>query len=287
LLTGCFTVPAAGKPAAHAGLVPYDLITELWSDGTKKRRWIGLPDGASMTALANESWTAPVGTMIVKEFAVETTPGNPLTRRVVETRFLIQTASGWEGFTYQWRATGTDADLLSDGQSTVDWALDTGGTYRHYYPSRSQCLSCHHGAHGPLLGLRSSQLARWYDYAGTIADQLATLASAGVAPTAAATPMIAAHDASATWEQRSRAYMAANCAHCHNPDNIAIKDLRYATPLAQTRLCETITPGAPANSVVYARVTSRPGMPALGTLIVDPLADELLARWISGMTSCP
>ena len=100
-------------------------------------------------------------------------------------------------------------------------------------------------------------------------------------------PYISTHDRSATWEQRARAYMAANCAHCHNPNNIAIKDLRYTTPLAQTRLCEVIVPGSPPQSVVYARVTQRPGMPPLGTLAVDGHADTLFARWISGMTSCP
>jgi hypothetical protein len=84
-----------------------------------------------------------------------------------------------------------------------------------------------------------------------------------------------------------RGYMAANCSHCHNPANIAIKDLRYATPLAQTNLCEVIVPGSPADSIVYQLVTSRPGMPPLGTASVDPLAQDVLGTWISGMTSCP
>jgi hypothetical protein len=287
LETGCFTVAGAGKPVAHAGLVPYDIVSELWSDGTKKRRWIGLADGTSLTTSANGALAAPVGAFIVKEFAIETTPGSPATRRAIETRFLVHTASGWQGFTYRWRTTGSDADLLTDGQSTFDWPLDSGGSYRHVYPSRSQCLSCHHAAYGPLLGLRAPQLARWFDYGGTIADQPATLASLAVAPASTAPVWIAVHDASATWAERARAYMATNCAHCHNPANIAIKDLRYTTPLAQTRLCEVIVPGSPEQSVVYSRVTSRPGMPPLGTLLVDPLADEVLARWITGMTSCP
>ena len=55
LQTGCFTIPVAGKPAPHAGLVPYDIIAELWSDGAKKRRWIALPAGGSITATSNGS----------------------------------------------------------------------------------------------------------------------------------------------------------------------------------------------------------------------------------------
>lgn len=287
LQTGCFTIPAAGKATPHAGLVPYDIVAELWTDGAKKRRWIALPAGQAMTASANGSWAAPTGTFVVKEFAYESTPGNPATRRVVETRFLIKTATGWLGFTYEWRANGTDADLLNDGQYTHDWPLDGGGTYRHVYPSQSQCLSCHHGSQGPLLGIRSQQLARWMDYNGKIAEQLPTLAAIGVGPGTAVTPYIAPHDASATFEQRTRGYMAANCAHCHNPNNIAVKDLRYSTPLASTNLCSSIVPGSPSQSVVYARVTQRPGMPPLGTLAPDPLAEHLLGSWISGMTSCP
>jgi hypothetical protein len=81
-----------------------------------------------------------------------------------------------------------------------------------------------------------------------------------------------------------RGYMAGNCAHCHNPQYLSIKDFRYTTPLAQTKLCEAVVPGDPANSRAYQLVTSRPGMPALGTLAVDPLADQMLGAWISGMT---
>lgn len=92
---------------------------------------------------------------------------------------------------------------------------------------------------------------------------------------------------SQTIERRTRGYMAANCAHCRNPDHIAIKDLRITTPLPQTRLCEAIVPGAPANSRVYQLVTERPGMPALGSLVPDPLIGSLVGTWISGMTSCP
>lgn len=84
-----------------------------------------------------------------------------------------------------------------------------------------------------------------------------------------------------------RGYMADNCAHCHNPDHIAILDMRYTTPLAQTNLCSKIVPGSPAQSIVYQKISSRPGMPPLGTLAIDPLAVQMLGNWISAMTSCP
>ena len=191
------------------------------------------------------------------------------------------------GFSYRWNTQGTEAALLDDQAYDIAWQMDDGSQHIHVYPSRQHCVSCHYYANGPLLGLRPEQLARWFDYGGVIADQPATLAALGVAPATTPPAFTAPHDPSATWERRTRGYMAANCAHCHNPDYISIKDLRYATSLASTRLCEVITPGSPADSIVYQKVTTRPGMPPLGTAAVDPLIQDILGAWITGMTGCP
>lgn len=286
--TGCFTMATPGQPTAHPGLVPYDVGVELWTDGAKKRRWIGLPDGQHMSNSSTGAWAPPNGTFIVKEFAYERTPGDPATRRAMETRFLVKDAAGWHGFSYQWNNAGTNATLLADGEFTKAWQLDDGSSHTHLYPSRSECVSCHQSSYGPLLGIRAPQLARYVEYDdGQIGDQLATLAAIGVGPSTTATPFVSPHDPSETLEHRMRGYMAANCAHCHNPNDVAVHDLRYTTPLPQTNLCPDIVPGNPQASRTYQLVSSRPGMPALGTLETDPLAMSTLAGWISGMTSCP
>jgi len=271
---------------AHPGLVPYDLIARLWTDGTHKQRWLALPAGAGLTVAANGGGALPVGAFALKEFAIDLVPGEVSSRRAVETRVLVMTEAGIAGFSYRWRADGSDADLISDQAQTVTW-MTTAGPYTHAYPSRSQCRSCHHVSVGPLLGPRPEQLARWIDYDGVIAAQLPTLAALGVAPAATGTPLPSPDDPAVPIERRVRAYLAGNCAHCHNPLNIWAKDLRFTTPLASTRLCSSIVPGDPAGSQVYQLVTSRPGMPALGSLAVDPLADALLATWIRGLASCP
>jgi hypothetical protein len=285
--TGCFTMTTPGQPTPHPGLVPYAVGVQLWSDGDRKRRWIALPDGASMTASSTGAWAAPNGTLIFKEFAYERTPGSPATRRAMETRVLVKTVYGFMGFSYQWNPAGTDASLLTDGEWTYVWPLDDGTTHTHLYPSRSECISCHQDSYGPLLGIRPPQLARWFDYDGQIADQLPTLATLGVGPATTATPFVSPHDPSETLEHRMRGYMAANCAHCHNVGDISIHDLRYTTPLAQTNLCPDIVPGNPGASLTYQLVSSRPGMPPLATLETDPLAVRTLYGWIAGMTSCP
>ncbi|HTR56042.1 MAG TPA: hypothetical protein VMJ10_35440 [Kofleriaceae bacterium] len=287
--TGCFATAAPGIATPNAGLVPYDVVVELWTDGAKKRRWLGLPDGAALTATATGSLVPPAGSFVVKEFAIETTPGDPATRRAVETRFLVDDAElGWQGFSYRWLPDGSDATLQPDAEQTYAWPLDDGTTHVHFYPSRSDCIECHQSTYGPLLGVRAPELARWVDYGGTIADQLGTLANIGVVPPAtSAAPFASPDDPSQTVELRVRGYMAANCAHCHNPSDVAVHDLRYTTPLAQTNLCPDITPGDPGASRVYELVSERPGMPPLGTLEPDPLAVSLLGEWIAQMTSCP
>lgn len=125
------------------------------------------------------------------------------------------------------------------------------------------------------------------DYDGVIADQVATLSSIGIGPATPAARLASPHDATLSVETRMRGYAAANCAHCHNPNHIAAKDLRFTTPLAQTKLCSSVVPGSPSQSVLYQKINSRPGMPALGTLVVDPLATQLFGDWISSITSCP
>ena len=282
--TGCFTI-AAGEAKPHAGLVPYDLRAELWSDGAHKRRWLALPSGQGLTELANGSLDAPAGSLVIKEFAV----GDPAAPVIVETRFLVRTASGWQGRTYQWRANGTDADLLAgEGATRVTWSLPGGGTHDHVYPSRAECLRCHNATVGPLLGVRRNQLARAFDYGGILDDQPRTLAQLGILTPAVVDPLPAPHDPRLSDERRLRGYLAANCAHCHNPNGECYgQDFRITTPLAQTSLCNLVVPGNPEASRIYQMITSRPGMPPLGTLETDPLIIDVARRWITGMTSCP
>jgi hypothetical protein len=282
--TGCFTI-ASGTAKPHPGLVPYDLRSELWSDGAIKRRWIAPPNGQAFGELSNGSLDGPVGSFVIKEFAL----GTATARKVVETRFLVKTASGWQGRNYQWRADGSDADLLlGEGASRVTWTLPSGGTQDHLYPSRSECGRCHNASVGPLLGLRRNQLARELDYDGILDDQFRTLAHIGVLPQGSATPLPAPHDPRLSLETRVRGYLAANCSHCHNPNGErGAQDFRIDRPLSATGLCDLLIPGDPDASRIYQRVTSRPGMPPIGTLQTDPLIIDLVGRWISSMSSCP
>ena len=113
-----------------------------------------------------------------------------------------------------------------------------------------------------------------------------------------------AYDASAPLEQRARAYLDVNCAHCHNPAGPAHTsglDLSWSQsdpalwgvrkrPVAAGRGSAgfefAIDPGQPERSILLHRMQSTdPGvmMPELGRQLVDDRAVQLMRDWIASM----
>jgi hypothetical protein len=109
-----------------------------------------------------------------------------------------------------------------------------------------------------------------------------------------------------TLDERARAYLDANCAHCHRPSGYANPgdhglDLRYELPMEDTGMCEPmkyypawagmprIAPGNPEGSGIVQRflVEDVLRMPSIGTSTVDPFGTGLLRDWIARMDTCP
>ena len=69
--------------------------------------------------------------------------------RLIETRLLMRHPDGnWGGFTYEWNAAQTDANLVQGGA-----VRDIGGGQQWIFPNEAQCLQCHTVAAGRALGL--------------------------------------------------------------------------------------------------------------------------------------
>src|SRR5450432_1378272 len=101
--TGCVEPTDATKPAA--GLVPYEVISPLWSDGADKSRFLAIPDGSEVKIEDDGDWDFPAGSVLMKTFSVG--------GRKVETRLLMRHADGaWAGYSYEWNDGETDATLL-------------------------------------------------------------------------------------------------------------------------------------------------------------------------------
>jgi hypothetical protein len=246
--------------------------------------------------------------VLVKHFELLVSP----TSRVrLETRVLVHESDGWAGYTYKWNVLGTDATLLADADSQtyeVEDPAAPGGTRQQAwnFPSRAQCLQCHTAAAGRVLGLRTLQLNRDFDYAGGVRDnQLRAWNHVGLfdrdigeEPSYGSMPD--PRDEAAPVDLRARAYLEANCAQCHRAGSTTPGglDLRYAATVAEMNVLDVapafgdlglpdarrVKGGAKESSVLWERMrrldTTR--MPPLASGLVDVQATALVGDWIDG-----
>jgi uncharacterized repeat protein (TIGR03806 family) len=295
--TGCVDPADPTKPAA--GMIPYEVNAPLWSDGAAKQRYLGIPDGAAITINADGDWDLPIGSVTMKMFSVG---GKP-----VETRLFMRHDDGaWAGYTYEWNDDGKDATLLAGSKLKA-----LGDTGAWAYPSRSQCIQCHSIAAGGTLGLDTAQLNRDAVYPGTNrkANQLATLDhigmfSAPLVQTPEAAPRLSDPAGSDPVEARARAYLHANCSHCHRPmgGGQGMMDLRYTQSLHDTNTCNAantqgpvngaakiVMPGDPQHSIISARLhaTDSKRMPPVAVSVTDEAGAKVIDDWITSLTICP
>ncbi|MCB1207486.1 MAG: PQQ-dependent sugar dehydrogenase, partial [Verrucomicrobiae bacterium] len=296
--------------APREGVMAYDLIQPLWSDGADKRRWLAIPndgnpdtEGEQIGFSANGPWDFPVGTVLIKHFEYA--------GRRLETRFLVRGEDGkFFGFTYQWRADHSDADLLPGPAVVEDLELGGGQSLRWHFPGRFECFECHNEASGLVLGPKTRHLNRdhFYPQTGRTANQLETLASLGFfrnapSPFAADDFLKAANlsDETESLDRRARSYLDINCSHCHLPGGpVQIPfDMRLTTPPHFQNLigvdpgndlglanAKVVKPGAPGESVLLYRMSSTDtccAMPPIAKNAVDEAAVSVLTRWIASL----
>jgi uncharacterized repeat protein (TIGR03806 family) len=310
--TGVFSDTAKMIPSA--GLIPYDLIVAFWSDGAEKLRWMALPDGKIGFSPGGE-WSFPAGTVFVKTFELPTDATNPSAKRRLETRLLVRDAAGGVyGAVYKWRPDGRDADLLSSNQSEDVYVKAADGKIHPqtwYYPSRQDCLTCHTAKAGGVLGVKTRQLNRTFDYSSGISDnELRAWNHIGLFTPDLANQdlrklpsLAAANDASRTLDDRARSYLDANCSQCHRPGGtIANFDARYDTALQNQALIDgsvvidqgidkprVVAPHDIWRSIAFMRVntTGDIKMPPLARETVDQKGVQLLEQWIDNMPGRP
>ncbi len=293
---------------AADGFIEYTPQVPFWSDGVSKRRWVGIPDSATVT-FAEDDLAFPVGTVTVKHFEVELQTGDPSSLRRLETRVFIHTANqGWQGFTYRWNGAGTDATLLS-ARETEMLSITTGGSTQqqmYEYPSRTDCLLCHTDVAGLTLGLKTAQLNSTFDYSGVVDNQLRSWNNIGLfnqdigAPDQYATlPNL--EDVNASTALRARAYLDVNCSNCHRsggptPSSL---DLRFEVSDANLNAIDVaplngdlgignallIARGEKERSVLWQRLRRLDGerMPPLSSHVVDQSAVDLIGAWIDNL----
>jgi len=318
------------------GVVPYDLNTPLFSDYALKLRTVWMPIGSSARYSSDREFDFPVGTIISKTFHYQKAAAwgddsftvikadreaalNAKGRLdlddyvLIETRILVRYDDGWKALPYVWNEAQDEAflELAGDARNVVLAGAQGHDDIVYIVPDANQCGGCHTPDHSARelrpLGPRAWQLNRDYQYQQTTANQLDRWTVMGLLSGVGDTPPQGARwsePGDATTEQRVKAYLDANCAHCHNAAGAADTSalhLNIDAPVDRLYgVCKTpvavgrgsgdrpydIYPGRPGESIlVYRMQHTDPAiaMPELGRSAVHTEGVQLVSDWIAGL----
>jgi uncharacterized repeat protein (TIGR03806 family) len=261
-----------------------------------------MPRGTAAEYRADGAFAFPVGAIFTKTFLFNS--------QRIETRLLFHTASGWVGLPYVWNEAQTEATLQVIGdEHPLKWTRPSGQILDIDYrvPNVNQCKECHeqNKAMTPI-GPRARQLNRDFDYPEGRANQLEYWTRIGYlkgAPPAAQAPRMAVWNDPSTGgvEARARAYLDANCAHCHQPGSAGNTSGLYLgvneTDPLRLGVCKTpVSAGIGSGGLRFAVVAGRPDlsfllfrmdsaqpkvmMPELGRTVIHDEGVALIREWI-------
>jgi uncharacterized repeat protein (TIGR03806 family) len=290
-------------------IIPYDVNTPLFSNYAEKLRFIKIPEGAKAMYNDTTILSFPEGTILIKNFYYPVDFTNRKKgRKILETRLLVHEQSGWQAYPYIWNDEQTEAFYDPAGETkTVSYINSAGKKVSTPYaiPNKNQCKGCHISNNKLLpIGVSARQLNRQYQYAATEENQLKYLFEHQKLDTLPAdVPKLAVwnNPETGSLNDRARAYLDSNCAHCHSrsgPANTSGLYLNYSendpahlgvrkSPVAAGRgagnLKFDIEPGEPQNSIMIFRMkTNDPAiaMPEIGREQIHLEAVALLEEWI-------
>jgi glucose/arabinose dehydrogenase/mono/diheme cytochrome c family protein len=335
--TGLFTDTAALKP--HPALIRYDVNAAAWHDGAKSERHIALPGTERMEVKEQGGWVFPDGTAVAQTLSLE---GRRIETRVLlrqlgewegytyvwndaQTDAVRAPAAGETlvlASQQSWRVPGRQECMFCHSRAAgFVLGLSAAQLNRPGNDGENQLvrwermglLKFNHAAKEEgewrwELGKQKLSDVELQEKMAAIlrTDMQREPALAGPllpsAPAALAR-IVDPRDEGAPLHDRARAYLHANCSHCHTragggnstmqlAGNIADKDMEIvnALPIHATygvpdaRLA---VPGDPGRSMLVFRPAVRgPGqMPPVGTTAADAEGVALLAKWIAGMSA--
>ena len=129
------------------GVLPYELITPLFSDYADELRFIYLPNNQIAEHRPNKVFDFPDGTVLIKTFAyLNDHESSNLDSQLLETRLLIKKDSRWKNVSYVWNSEQTDALLSIAGKTISTQFVNSYGdlqNVRYRVPNINQCKECH------------------------------------------------------------------------------------------------------------------------------------------------
>ena len=300
---GFFSDPLNQIP--NSDVVPYELITALFSDYTDKHRFVYLPDGTTAKYEGEEVFDFPIGTALIKTFSYQTNEGGTL---LLETRLLLNKEDGWDALTYVWDIDRGDAFLALGGKTieVTDVVTPTNANFiRYRAPNKNQCKECHlkDDAVEPI-GPKPRNINKAIAYENGIKNnQIDHWAALGLLEEKPYSNdlMVDAFNDNHDINLRARSYLDINCGHCHSPEGsasssglyLSIDDKQFGIfkkPVAAGRgsggLSYSIVPGQAEESILLFRMLSNEPdimMPESGRALMHAEAIDLIAEWINEM----
>ena len=290
------------------GVLPYELINPLFTDYSKKTRFVWMPQEESAYYLGDsEILNFPEGTILIKNFAYNgVLPSNE--RKNIETRLMIKKDEGWIFANYIWNDEQTEAIYNLDGSTVeIEWTENNiTSTVNYRIPSGSECSTCHKTSdtHIPI-GVKPMNLNKIISYQDYSMNQIEKWIDYGYLDNAPENIETMANwtDPSNSLELRVRSYLDINCAHCHS-DNTHCEyrpirlDFDSTEDLTNLGLCLApdtdlgngtdliVAPGNFIRSVLHFRMASveeEYRMPLLGRTLVHQESVDLIEEWITSL----
>lgn len=292
------------------GVLNYELSTPLFTDYALKDRFIVLPEGKTMQYTTHGALDFPDSTFIVKNFAY-TNPAHE--KMMIETRLLFKDPADkqWKVMNYLWNKEQLDADKWILGKKIPITFLDDNGRQQstmYQMPNTNDCKRCHiNNSVLTPIGPKARNLN--FVRKGQSQSQLAQWAANGLLAGLPAMDQVAQlpdwkDSVHFTVNERARAYLDVNCAHCHTQggdafntglfleyeqtgkDHLGIMKSPVSAGGGAGGLDYDVVPGDALHSILAYRMNSvEPGtaMPELARTVIHKEGVALIKQWIDQM----
>ncbi len=268
----------------------YSVSTPLFIDYSYKLRSVAIPNGEQMEYNGEGLLLFPDNTILAETIYYFNDERDPdLGKKIIETRMLIKKNGQWNSGNYLWNDEQTEAFLDEDANMVqIDWIDDQGNDRMINYRvlPKTLCLQCH-SKNGSTTPIGPKPRALNFIYKGN--NQIQYFVDNGLLTGTPDVSQIAVlpdwTDTSLLLEDRARAYLDVNCAHCHQPGgsyNINYGDsfeFRFETSFEDSNIYE-------ARVAIQDRMNTQiPSyfMPLLGTTVIHAEGVALIDAYIESL----
>lgn len=296
--TGLFESIKDHRPVK--GVVSYEINSPTWRDGASVEKFVAIPEKEKLFLRWDRKWEIPDGGVLFQTLSLPVKTENGTVKKRIETQTIHREGMLYNFRTYKWRDDQTDADLVSENGDFKTVSLADGKKLNWQFHSNSQCLTCHSGMSPSFtLGFdtgqlkKGKQISKWWGK---------NIVKGNPAWADTVEPEINPYDETKSLEERARAYLHVNCAHCHQQGGVGGRakfQLKLELKLEETNLLGEkpivslfcgpdgllISPGNPEKSEIYRRMSVRGGgqMPLFGSSVVDENGVKLIKAWINSL----